>query len=324
MGPPGPATAGPAEPSPEPWGLEPPLARPSVVEIRLPPRPVEPPAPPPRRGPRWRWPLALFVLTCLSTYVTWGFAYAFWVMVALTAHELGHYFQARRFRVPVSLPYFIPLPLLSPFGTLGAVIAMPPHTPNRRVLFDIAATGPIAGLIPSLVLCAVGLSMSEIRPADDPSLGGLAFGEPLVLQWMANAILGVVPEGSTIVIHPVGFAGWVGLFVTGLNLLPVGQLDGGHILYALLRKRAHEVSSLLLSLVSAAVVVAAVAHFVYDLENYFWSWWLFVGLLHLIGARHPPTLDDAQPLGRGRTVLGWLLLLFVVVGLSPQPLIPKT
>lgn len=311
----------PPEPlDPRPSDPEPLLPRPDPAASELMPRVVlvEHSAPPPRHRPRWRWPLALFLLTCLSTWAVGGPAYAFWVMVVLTAHELGHYFQAVRYRVPVSLPYFLPLPITI-LGTLGAVIAMPPRTPNRRILFDIAVTGPLAGLFPALVLCAYGLSISEIVPADGPREDTITLGDPLVLQWMTDWILGPLPEGSTVLIHPIGFAGWVGLLVTALNLLPIGQLDGGHILYALLRRRAHGLSTFLLGAATAMVPVALIAHFYYEITNYLWAWWLFIGLLHLIGARHPPTLDDDLPLGTGRTVLGWLLLAYFVIGFTPQP-----
>lgn len=302
------AGAGPLVPRPGSPFLEP---MPRVVV-------VERSAPPQRHRPRWRWPLALFVLTCLSTWAIGGPAYAFWVMLILTAHELGHYFQAVRYRVPVSLPYFIPMPITI-LGTLGAVIAMPPRTPDRRSLFDIAVTGPLAGLFPALALSAYGLSISDIVPLDATREGTITLGDPLVLQWMTHWILGPIPEGSTVLIHPIGFAGWVGLLVTALNLLPIGQLDGGHILYALLRKRAHVLSTLLLVLTTVIVPVALIAHFYFGVTNYLWGWWLFVGLLHLIGARHPPTLDDDRPLGTGRTVLGWLLLAYFVIGFTPQP-----
>lgn len=276
---------------------------------------------PPR--PRWRWPLGLFIATCLSTWLSGGLAFAFWLMFTLTAHEFGHYIQARRYGVAASLPYFIPLPLFSPWGTMGAVIVMPPRTPDRQSLFDIGATGPIAGLIPTLGLCAYGLHLSDIV-ANDSVENTITLGDPLILQWMADWILGPIPEGHTILIHPIGFAGWVGLLVTALNLIPIGQFDGGHILYALLREKAHTFSTALANILTVLVLGAFIAHQWGGYENYYWTWWLMVLLMRLIGTRHPPTLNDAKPLSLGRTVVGWLLLLFVPIGLTPTPLIPPS
>jgi len=265
----------------------------------------EPPPPPP-----WhqfiRVPLVLFVCACVTTALAGGVVYSAAIMTILLTHELGHYLQAVRYRVPASLPYFIPFPA-GPIGTMGAVITMRGGMGNRRSLFDIGISGPLAGLVPTLICCVWGLANAQIVD----QAAGRAFvelGDPLILRWLIRLIVGPIGEHQTVTLDAVGYAGWVGLLITSLNLIPIGQLDGGHILYALLRKRAHVVAWLLL--------IAAVVGLVVTGSQ---SWWLMLILLLLMGPAHPPTANDEQPLGWGRTVLGWLTLAFVVVGFTPEP-----
>jgi membrane-associated protease RseP (regulator of RpoE activity) len=200
---------------------------------------------------------------------------------------------------------------ISPIGTLGAVIAMHPGMGNRKSLFDIAITGPLAGLVPALAFSYLGLSMSEVQPL--PEEGGravLSLGEPLLFAWMRGQIFGPLPDGHDVFLHPLAFAGWVGIFITALNLIPIGQLDGGHILYALLRQAARPLATLLLMLAAASVVIFG-----------YWAWTLMLVLLLLIGPRHPPTADDSVPLDTARIMLGWASLLFILVGFTPTPFI---
>jgi len=279
---------------------------------------------PPVRRRVWL-PLVLFVATCLSTWLVgavgpvqlmswrygpflgllyglvYGLQYAVPVMTILLCHEMGHFLQARRYGVFASYPYFIPMPL-SPIGTFGAVIAMNARVGGRRALFDIGITGPLAGLVPTLIFCAVGISWSTYVPGQDQ------FGDPLLFKWFAVALKGPIPEGQVIQVHPIAFAGWVGLLITSLNLFPIGQLDGGHVLYALLRWRARWVATAVL-----LGAVAAVAYFE------LWGWSLMLLLVVLIGPGHPPTADDTEPLGFLRTVLGWLTLAFIPIGFTPTP-----
>jgi membrane-associated protease RseP (regulator of RpoE activity) len=275
----------------------------------------------PRR--RWRLPALLFVATCLSTLYAgaseypltqnWlvgmlsGLRYAVPVMVILICHEMGHFIQAYRYGVYASFPYFIPMPF-SPLGTLGAVIAMEPRMGHRRALFDIGITGPLAGLVPTLIFLVIGLQHSTFGL---PSQEEIVYGSPLLFQFFANWILGPTPKGYGIIEDPMAFAGWVGLLVTSLNLIPIGQLDGGHILYAILRRKAHKVATLLLF--SALFLV------VWQWES-LGNWSLMLVLLILIGPIHPPTADDDEPLGIGRMILGWLTLAFIVVGFTPMPI----
>jgi len=257
-------------------------------------------------GRRILIPVLLFAATCVSTFLAAGPIYALTLMLILTAHELGHFFQALRYGVPASLPYFIPMPL-NPIGTMGAVIGMRAHMGNRKALFDIGISGPLAGLIPTLVCCIVGLRYSEvIVVAGRPPAWML--GEPLLFKLLIYLTFGPLKATEDVLLHPLAYAGWVGMFITALNLVPIGQLDGGHILYALLRRRAHLVAVALLLAVLVCVVVFG-----------YWGWSVMIFLLVLMGPRHPPTADDDMPLGTGRTVLGWLTLTFVVLGFTPEP-----
>jgi membrane-associated protease RseP (regulator of RpoE activity) len=275
----------------------------------------------PRR--RWRLPLLLFAATCLSTWLVaidlkdgwWaglllGLRYAVPVMTILICHEMGHFIQAWRYGVYASLPYFIPMPI-SPIGTFGAVIAMEPRMGHRRALFDIGITGPLAGLVPTLIFCIVGLHYSKPEIASHMH-EGMSYGAPLLFRFLADHIVQQVPEADMLMLDPMAFAGWVGLLITSLNLIPIGQLDGGHILYALLRRKANRVASLLLLTAFVLVII--------NWET-LGGWALMIFLLIMMGPTHPPTADDNEPLGVVRTVLGWLTLAFIFVGFTPTPIL---
>jgi membrane-associated protease RseP (regulator of RpoE activity) len=262
----------------------------------------------------------LFVLTCLTAFLAgatdrngdalqaWlnGLMYAGAVMTILLTHELGHYLQARRYRVDASYPFF--LPFLPPIGTLGALIVMRQRIPDRKALYDIGISGPLAGLVPALFFSVVGIRRAVVEPIILDQ-GGIYLGEPLLMQWLTQAFHGPIPEGHALWIGPLGMAGWVGLFVTALNLMPIGQLDGGHVLYALIRRRAHTVATGLLVAAIATVIALGM-----------WHWVLMLTLLTWVGPRHPPTGNDYVALGRGRIILGWLTLAFVIIGFTPVPL----
>lgn len=147
-------------------------------------------------------------------------------MAILTAHEMGHYVFCRRYRIPATLPYFIPLPITI-FGTMGAVIRMGGPIRSRRALFDIAVAGPIAGLVVAIPVLIVGLARSAIVDGAPEGSGIITLGEPLLMRALAAVIVGPLPEGKDLLLDPFAFAGWAGLFVTAINLLPAGQLDGG-------------------------------------------------------------------------------------------------
>jgi membrane-associated protease RseP (regulator of RpoE activity) len=251
-------------------------------------------------------PLILFVATCVTTFKVGGIGYTLPLMTILLCHEFGHFIQAARYRVPASWPYFIPIPQ-PPIGTMGAVIVMQPGMGNRRSLFDIGITGPLAGLIPALLFTVIGLSLSEYIPVS-PRMQATFLGRPPIFDFLAEIILGPRPAGMAIHMHPVAFAGWVGIFITALNLIPIGQLDGGHVLYALLLKRAYPIAQAVLFAAMAAVILFG-----------YWGWSLMILLLMLMGPIHPPTANDHVPLGTGRTILGWASLLFVPLGFTPVP-----
>ena len=259
---------------------------------------------------RWKLPLALFVATCLSTLLIGGWVYAACLMTILVCHEMGHFLQARKYGVYASYPFFLPMPM-PPFGTFGAVIAMDSRIRDRKALFDIGISGPLAGLVPTLLCCILGImfdaSLDVARPAE------FHFGEPLLFKWLAYMKFGAIPEGYEIYLGPVAMAGWVGLLITALNLIPIGQLDGGHVLYALIRRRAHVVASALLYLALGSVIVGFL---VAKPSNFS----LMALLLVVMGPKHPPTSDDYVPLGRTRVVLGWLTLAFLLLGFTPNPL----
>lgn len=278
--------------------------------VPAPPPIAEAPAEPPIIRPRRRslgLPIALFLATCASTYLTGGPLFAVALMLTLLTHELGHFVQAMRYGVPASLPYFIPMPF-SPIGTMGAVIVMQPGKGDRRAIFDIAITGPLAGLVFALIFSVIGLRLSEVVPAHQS--GGFRLGEPLLFKALAYLTFGSLGPAQDIGLHPIAFAGWVGIFITALNLIPISQLDGGHILYALLRKKAHIVAQLLLVAAIIAVVFGG-----------YWGWSLMILLLLFIGPNHPPTANDDVPLGTTRIILGWLTLLFMFIGFTPTPFI---
>ncbi|HEY3965498.1 MAG TPA: site-2 protease family protein [Planctomycetaceae bacterium] len=236
-------------------------------------------------------------------------------MAILTAHEMGHYLQARRYGVPASLPFFIPLPI-SPFGTMGAVIVQRSGVATRKSMFDIAISGPLAGLIFALPIAYWGVVNSRKEELAPTASSGIAFSSPLLLEWMMEVVHGPLPKGYVWDLNPMLFAGWVGFFITALNLIPIGQLDGGHILYCLIGRKAHMVARALF-----AAGVTAVAYSFFFGDNSFISWSLMLFLIWMFGTRHPPTANDREPLSATRIVLGWLTLMFVFIGLTPVPIV---
>jgi membrane-associated protease RseP (regulator of RpoE activity) len=183
---------------------------------------------------------------------------------------------------------------------------MDDEVPHSRALFDIGITGPLAGLVPTLVFLYYGIQWSYLGPHQP---GEMEFGDPLVFQWTTFWLFGQVPPDMTLYCHPVAFAAWAGLLLTSLNLMPFSQLDGGHVFYALLGRK----SIPLVYCIFAAIIIA-VAWF------QLWHWSLILVLIALMGITHPPTANDAVPLKPWRYCLGWATLLFVCVGFVPTPL----
>lgn len=265
----------------------------------------------PKRS-RLRLHVLLFLLTIGSTFLVGlgnGIADAIWysggLMTILLFHEMGHYLTARRYRIDASLPYFIPLPL-PPFGTMGAVIKMGGTIPNRRALFDVGAAGPFAGLVVILPAILAGLSMSQVVRLDELDVGSISLGDSLLFRLLAYLVFGPLADGQDILLHPLAFAGWVGLLITAINLLPVGQLDGGHILYALFHKHSRQV---------ARIVYA----FFVGICLFFYFGWFLLLILLAIFRNHPPTANDTLPLDPGRRFLGLLALVLFVLALTPVP-----
>jgi membrane-associated protease RseP (regulator of RpoE activity) len=233
-----------------------------------------------------------------------GFPFSVSLLSILGVHEMGHYLTARRYGVQVTLPYFIPAPV--GLGTFGAFIKMRSPVVDRRSLFDIGIAGPLAGLILAIPVLMIGLRLSEIVPSGGRL--GVSLGSPLLFTLLQEMVLGPIPEGKDVLLHPVAFAGWIGLFVTALNLLPLGQLDGGHIAYALVGRQSEK-----LAFVTAAVLAL--------LGLTFWLGWLFWAFLgFMLGFRHPQPMNDVTPLDPKRRLLGLgaLILLFCLI--TPSPL----
>ncbi len=262
-------------------------------------------------------PIALFVLTVLTTSTSGcmaapsidGAMYSAAILLILGAHEFGHYFACRWHNVDCTLPYFLPAPLPLT-GTLGAVIKIREHFPSRAALFDIGVAGPVAGFITLLPILIAGIWLSDLSPMpDDP--GTLFLGEPMLFKALAWFVHGPLPDGTDIVIHPIGFAAWFGMLATALNLLPFGQLDGGHITYAVFGARATRFSIVTLAAV-LVLTLFATSWFAMALMLTVMAW--FVGL------GHPAPLDDITPLSRGRLIVAGLALLILIACFTPVPI----
>jgi membrane-associated protease RseP (regulator of RpoE activity) len=241
-------------------------------------------------------------------YLIGGLAFSAAILTILLAHELGHYLTCRKYRIRATLPHFIPVPpLLFPFGTFGAVIKIKSLFENTRQLFDVGIAGPLAGFAFIVPALAIGMAYSREFLVGPETSGFFEFGEPLLLRLTGLLLL---PDSNvSITLHPVGWAAWFGMLATSLNLLPVGQLDGGHIVYALFGPRVHRI-------VSFAVLGGLV---VLTLVTKWYGYLLFGTLIFLLGFRHPPTLNDYMPLGAKRLMLALLALAVLVLTFMPVP-----
>ncbi len=266
------------------------------------------------RNDQPRLNVLLFVLTCISTFFIgysldgrWssGFWYSGGIIAILFAHEMGHYLMCVRYRIRATLPFFIPFPSL-PFGTLGAVIRMDARMPNRRALFDIGVAGPLAGLAITLPAIYFGLKMSTIITVSG-SEGMFTLGDSVLFKMLSKITIGQLPEGQDTLLHPLAYAGWAGLFVTALNLLPIGQLDGGHILYALLGDRGQKIYPVNMAAFALLCIVQ------------YHGWILLVMMLLWFGYRHPPTQDDREPLDLKRQLIAYTTFLIFVLSFTPDP-----
>lgn len=233
-----------------------------------------------------------------------GLPFSLTLLFILGAHEFGHYAMARRHGIDVTLPYFIPAPSI--IGTFGAFIKMKTPIPDRRVLLDIGAAGPLTGLIVSVPILLVGLYLSDATSAA-PEGRGIALGSSLLFSLLTWLVHGSTPDDLNLILHPAAFSGWIGLLVTCLNLLPVGQLDGGHVAYAVLERRQKHLSA-------AIVAVLLILGFTG------WVGWLVWGaILVVLGVHHPPVLFDWIPLDGRRRAIGWITLGLFAATFIPVP-----
>ena len=235
-----------------------------------------------------------------------GLNFSIPLMLILLAHEFGHYVACQRSRVDASLPFFLPSPTL--FGTLGAFIRIRSPIYTRRSLFDIGVSGPLAGFVVLMPFLLAGIRMSRLIPGVGTH-GSVVFGTPLllrVLEWLRFP----GASRSDILLHPMAMAAWAGLLATAINLLPIGQLDGGHILYAAFGRRLHRILS------TAFVAVLVLLGFAY------WPWWIWAVLMFFFGRRHPLVYDDT-PLDGYRVIVTGLALLLFLLSISVVPVFAK-
>ena len=235
-----------------------------------------------------------------------GLPFSATLIAILLVHEAGHYVMCRTHGVSASLPYFLPAPPhIFPLGTFGAFIRIRSRFPHRRALFDIGAAGPWAGFAVALVATIIGLSRSTVLTAP-PEGHALELGDSLLTAWLTRLVLDTNP--STVVLHPIAFAGWFGLFVTSINLLPAGQLDGGHVLYAAVGHRTRFVPALLVA-------------FLLWLGWHGWPGWLVWAAIitTLLSLGHPPTANDPEPLGVGRRLAALATLGVFAVTFVAEP-----
>jgi membrane-associated protease RseP (regulator of RpoE activity) len=267
--------------------------------------------------------ILLFILTFISTLIVGamhegvdvvaeplkiyrGWPFSVTLLLILLSHEFSHYIASKKHGIEASLPYFIPAPTL--FGTLGAVIRMKAPITTKNALIDIGASGPIAGFIISVVASIIGLYFSKVIPTSDTA-SFISLGDSLLFQGLSRLILGSVPDNYDVFLHPVALAGWIGFFVTSLNLIPIGQLDGGHILYALLGGKHTTISKLLIAVMFVMGLLL-------------WEGWIVWGvLLIVLGFKHPPIVYSEMPLDPKRKIIGWIALVIFVLTFTPVPIV---
>lgn len=239
-----------------------------------------------------------------------GIPFSAALLLILLAHEFSHYITSHRHGVRASLPMFIPAPTLA--GTFGAIIRIESPIPDRRALLEIGIAGPLAGFLVALPLAVAGLKLSHVAVptaaavAQTGSSMGIGLGSSLLFTLLERLVLGPLPEHASLMLHPVAFAAWIGFFVTAINLLPVGQLDGGHVLYAVAGHRQEGISR-------AVIFVLAPLGFLW------WGWFLWGGMLLFMGPRHPPVLAEEAPLGMREHLLGAIAAALLVLTLAPAP-----
>ena len=249
---------------------------------------------------------SLLAVTLVTTILAGGLLFSISLMLILGAHEFGHYWASKRNNVKATLPYFIPAPPIFIAGTFGAFIQIKQRIPNRRVLMEIGASGPIAGFIVALPSLILGWHLSTVSPLT--GMGGINFGSSIILNVCSKLILGVDPSSPYINIHlhPIAFAGWIGMMVTALNLMPVGQLDGGHIIFSFFPNKH--------SLVGKLFFVG-----LFPL-GYFWPGWFFWALMiAFMGFKTAPLIEGSDELGQFHKTLGVISAVIFFLTFIPIP-----
>jgi membrane-associated protease RseP (regulator of RpoE activity) len=270
-----------------------------------------------------------------------GLPYAFSILFVLGVHEFGHYFAAVHHKVKATLPYFIPFPPIAGFfnfGTMGAVIKTKSAIPTNKAMFDIGVTGPLAGFVACLVLLIYGFTnlpgidyILAIHPDYLSSEYGkdalsLKFGDTLlfiILRLLFTNAQDFVPPMSEIYHYPYLCVGWFGLFVTSMNLIPVGQLDGGHIIYSMFNSKKHEAVASISMIALLVLGMTGLLSIFLEIElNFGWSGWLFwaIILYVFIKIKHPP-VNNFEKLNRGRMILGYLAIIVFILSFSPTPFV---
>ncbi len=272
--------------------------------------------------PKYWLNILLFVATLLSTMfvgafnagaeplknigdMIYGIPFSFSIMAILTCHELGHYIVSRKAGMVTSLPYFIPVPF-NIIGTLGAIIRMKSIIPSRRDLLNVGMAGPLCGFIISIPITIIGIALSTTQPAIGTA-AAIRLGDSLLFSFLVKIMHPNIPSGYDLFLHPIAFAGWIGFLVTSLNLLPIGQLDGGHIAFSIfgsLRKRFYPY--LIAVLIGLSLL---------------WPGWIIWGLLAFLTARREPVIQDTiTPLTRNERILAIIPLIVLILTFMPQPL----
>ncbi len=287
-------------------------------------------------------------LGLMFRYILTGWPFALSMMGILFTHEMGHYIACRIYKVPATPPFFIPAPLISPLGTFGAFIAMRGIPKNKRILFDVGVAGPLAGLVVAVPVLFLGLSLSHLGPINPAPAGAtgflegnslayllakyLVFGkllpEPVsmgglspVVYWLRYFFTGQpIPfHGTDVMLHNVALAGWAGLLVTALNLVPVGTLDGGHVAYGLFGEKARRIFPVAIGVLIALIFLPSLLTLSIGAINLSWLLWVFI--LFWLGNVRTTPLDDITPLDGKRRALGFFVLILFFLLFTPIPMV---
>lgn len=248
----------------------------------------------------------LLIATLVTTFLAGGPLFSISLLLILGAHEFGHYWASKKNGVQSTLPYFIPAPPIFIAGTFGAFIQIKQRIPNRMVLMEIGAAGPIAGFVVALPMLILGLYLSSVTPSI--GMGSINFGSSLILNFCSQLVLGVDPSSPDINIHlhPIAFAGWIGMLITALNLMPVGQLDGGHIIYAIAPGKHSAIGKIFFAGLFPL--------------GYFWPGWFFwAAMIALMGFKTAPLKEDVGKLRLTHIVLGSISMVIFILTFIPIP-----